>query len=457
MSIMKAVILAAGAGTRMKSKLPKVAHGILDRSMVQYVVETAVEAGADEVCVVVGHGQDDVRKAIAPELAERVSYVVQEQQLGTGHAVMQAADFIGREGQVLVLFGDTPLITAGTLSKMIARHKDQGNGATVLSTFVEDPAGYGRIVRHPDGTFARSVEHKDASEEERRIREINSGMYCFEAAALSDALKLLTNDNAQGEYYLPDTVTSILASGMGVDAMATELAEEILGVNSRVQLAEAAAIMQKRINRKLMEEGATLVAPDQTWVGKDVAVGQDTIIHPGTTITGRTVIGEDCVIGPGTVIRSCTIGSGVKIEHSTLVESAIGDGTTVGPYAYIRPGCAIGAHVKVGDFVEIKNAVIGDGTKLSHLTYVGDADVGRNVNFGCGTVVVNYDGKKKHRTRIDDNAFIGCNTNLVAPVHVQESAYTAAGSTITKEVPAYALGVARARQTNIADWVKKKH
>lgn len=452
MSELKAIILAAGAGTRMKSKLPKVAHKILDKSMVQYVVESAKEAGVSDICVVVGHGKEDVMKAIDTD----VSFVVQEQQLGTGHAVMQGIDFIGESGQVLVLFGDTPLITGKTLTKMIAKHQEMDQAVTVLSAIVDDPTGYGRIIRDEAGVFVKSVEHKDASDSERAVCEINSGMYCFEAKALKTALMSLTNHNSQGEYYLPDTIISIMAQGMKVDAMITEDTEEILGVNSKVQLSEAAAIIYRRINRKLMEAGVTFIAPDQSFVSKDAVIGADTTIYPGVMILGATIIGEDCIIGANTKIIDSQLGDGITIENSTILESTIGNGTSVGPYAYIRPHCTIGNHVKVGDFVEIKNAVIGDGSKMSHLTYVGDADVGKNVNFGCGTVVVNYDGKHKHRTTIDDNAFIGCNTNLVSPVHVESYGYTAAGSTITHDVPAYALGVARSRQSNIDDWVKKK-
>lgn len=451
MSKLKAVILAAGAGTRMKSELPKVVHNILGKTMLEYVIESAREAGAEEICVVVGHKADVVKEAVTSD----VQFVLQENQLGTGHAVMQASDFIGSEGNVLILFGDTPLISGETLTKMVNYHIRHDNAATLLSTIVEDPTGYGRIIRDETHTFIKSVEHKDASELEKQVKEINSGMYCFDAKELNEALKTLTTDNAQGEYYLPDTLKTIMAKRLNVNAMISENSEDILGVNSKVQLYEATAIMQKRINFTLMEEGVTIMNPSNTYISKGVAIDIDTTIYPNTHIEGNTTIGKNCIIGPNCRIVDSVIGEGVHIESSTVLDSTIGGHTTVGPYAYIRPGSSIGAHAKIGDFVEIKNAVIGDYSKASHLAYIGDADVGSHVNIGCGAIVVNYDGAKKHRTTIEDNAFIGCNTNLVSPVKVEQSAYTAAGSTITKDVPPYALGIGRARQVNLEEWVKR--
>lgn len=450
--MLKAVILAAGAGTRMKSKLPKVIHKVIDKTMLDYVIESAYEAGADEVCVVVGHMKDEVIASVHKD----VSFVEQTEQLGTGHAVMQAKEFIGSEGQTLVLFGDTPMITGKTLNHMREVHKHQGHSVTVLSAVVEDSTGYGRIIRDENGYFVKSVEHKDASDLERQVKEINSGMYLFESNQLLEALDLLTTDNAQGEYYLPDTLISIMNKGLKVDAMVTPDSTEILGVNNKVQLANATQIIQKRINEGWMLEGVTIINPEHTYISKDAAISPDTTILPGCHILGHCEIGEDAVIGPNSYLADTKVGDRTMVNQSTVLESSIGEDTTVGPYAYIRPNCTIGNHIKIGDFVEIKNAVIEDGTKVSHLTYVGDADVGKQVNFGCGTVVVNYDGVHKHRTTIKDHAFIGCNTNLISPVVVEESAYTAAGSTITKEVPSYALGIARAKQVNIENWVKRK-
>jgi len=452
MSKLKAVILAAGAGTRMVSETPKVLHKVLDRSMLAYVIEAAQEAGAEEICVVVGHKAEIVKE----QTHYKVTYVEQKEQLGTGHAVMQAEEFIGTEGNVLILFGDTPLITGQTLKKMVDYHTSNSNAVTVLSTIVKDPTGYGRIIRDGNNTFIKSVEHKDASEDELKVNEINSGMYCFEASILNEALQTITPHNAQGEYYLPDAVLHILSKNLRADALIIASYEEVLGVNSRVQLSDVTKIMQKRINEQHMLRGVTMVNPDQTYIGKDVEIGMDTIIYPNTIIEGTTTIGVNCILGPSAKIIHSHIGNHTAIDQSTILRSSIGDYTSVGPFAFVRPDCKIGDHIKIGDFVEIKNATIGNNTKVSHLTYIGDADVGEYVNFGCGTVVVNYDGVHKHRTIIEDRAFIGCNTNLIAPVKVEEKAYTAAGSTITVDVPPYSLGIARARQVIIEDWVKRK-
>lgn len=452
MSSLKAVILAAGAGTRMKSKFPKVVHKILDKTMLDYVIESAIEAGADDICVVIGHESEIVKK----DTSYNVEFVLQKEQLGTGHAVMQAKDFIGNEGNVLILFGDTPLITGDTLAKMVNYHNKNKNAATLLSTIVEDSTGYGRIIRDESNTFIKSVEHKDATESERKIKEINSGMYCFDAKELNIALTKLTNNNAQGEYYLPDTLKTIMAKRLKVNAMISDIPQEILGVNSRVQLYQAQEIMQKRINYKHMENGVTIISPSNTFISKDTQIDCDTVIYPNTYIEGKTTIGGNSIIGQNNRIVNSVIGDNVNIQFSTILESTIKNNTTIGPYAYIRPNSSIGENVKIGDFVEVKNSNIGNNTKVSHLTYIGDADVGENVNFGCGTVVVNYDGVNKHRTIVEDNAFIGCNTNLVSPVIVENNAYTAAGSTITKDVPAYSLGIGRARQVNKDQWVNKK-
>ena len=450
MSKTKAIILAAGFGTRMKSKHPKVIHELLGKPLVSCVIQSAKDAGVDEICVVVGHGSDQVKSAIQ----EEVSFVMQAEQLGTGHAVMMAEDFIDDEGKTLVLFGDTPLITSDTLKALLATTVAQDNAVTVLSTLVDEADGYGRIIRE-DGHFLKSVEHKDATEEERAVREINSGMYCFDSQALKSALSKLSNDNAQGEYYLPDVLPIIMSEGGQVQALITKNSDEILGINTKVQLEEARLILQRRINKAHMLNGVTIINRDQTYISQEAVIGQDAVIYPNTFIEGASVIGEDCIIGPNSKVVNSQIGKGTKVEQATVLNSKIGDETTVGPYAYIRPNSQIGNHVKIGDFVEVKNAVIGDGTKLSHLTYVGDADVGKNVNFGCGTVIVNYDGQKKYRTTIEDGAFIGCNTNLVSPVTVHARAYTAAGSTVTKDVPEESLAIARSRQTNIEAWVKK--
>ncbi|MFP4698469.1 MAG: bifunctional UDP-N-acetylglucosamine diphosphorylase/glucosamine-1-phosphate N-acetyltransferase GlmU [Eubacteriales bacterium] len=452
MKNLKTVILAAGQGTRMKSKLPKVLHKILDRSLLDYVIDAAKEVDSDKICVVIGHKSEVVRK----EINKSVEFVLQEKQLGTGHAVMQARDFIGKEGDVLILFGDTPLITKTTLEELVNHHHHNNNDVTVLSTIVDNPEGYGRIIRDNKNDFIKSVEHKDATEEEKLVCEINSGMYLYNAKILYEALLNLTNNNAQGEYYLPDTLKYILDKGHKVDAMITKQSLDILGVNSRVQLIQAQKIIQDRINEYWMNEGVTFVDPKQAYIGKDVIIEKDVIIYPNTFIEGNSYIGEDSEIGINTKIIDSKIGVSTKIEQSVVIESEIGNNSEIGPFAYIRPQSKIGNSVKIGDFVEVKKSTIGDGTKASHLTYIGDAVVGENVNFGCGTVIVNYDGKEKHQTKIEDNVFIGCNTNLISPVTIGENAYTAAGSTINKDVPPNSLGISRSRQENKENWVKRK-
>lgn len=448
----KSIILAAGQGTRMKSSTSKVLHEIFHKPLVYYPIEAARYAGAQEVCLVVGHKSEEVMKTFG----DTVKYALQAERLGTGHAVMQAMDFIGDDGEILVLYGDTPLITAQTIEKMLAFHRKKKNAVTVLSALVDDPTGYGRIVRDESKHFVKIVEQKDATDEEKRITEINGGMYVFEAKHLKSALSKITNNNKQQEYYLTDTIEILLHEGYNVDAIAIMNPDDILGVNSREQLAQATAIMKQRINRKHMDNGVTLIDPHHTYIDPEVEIGQDTVIEPGCIIEGNTSIGENCIIGYNTKIRNCTVGNSVAIESSMLIDSQIDEGCHIGPFAYIRPNSHIGAKVKIGDFVEIKNATIGEGTKVSHLTYIGDADVGCDVNFGCGTVVVNYDGEKKHRTIIKDHAFIGCNTNLVSPVVIEENVYTAAGSTITQDVPKNSLAIARARQEIKPEWVTKK-
>lgn len=436
----------------MKSSTSKVLHEIFHKPLVYYPIEAARYAGAQEVCLVVEHKSEEVMKTFG----DTVKYALQAERLGTGHAVMQAMDFIGDDGEILVLYGDTPLITAQTIEKMLAFHRKKKNAVTVLSALVDDPTGYGRIVRDESKHFVKIVEQKDATDEEKRITEINGGMYVFEAKHLKSALSKITNNNKQQEYYLTDTIEILLHEGYNVDAIAIMNPDDILGVNSREQLAQATAIMKQRINRKHMDNGVTLIDPHHTYIDPEVEIGQDTVIEPGCIIEGNTSIGENCIIGYNTKIRNCKVGNSVAIESSMLIDSQIDEGCHIGPFAYIRPNSHIGAKVKIGDFVEIKNATIGEGTKVSHLTYIGDADVGRDVNFGCGTVVVNYDGEKKHRTIIKDHAFIGCNTNLVSPVVIEENVYTAAGSTITQDVPKNSLAIARARQEIKPEWVTKK-
>lgn len=448
-----AIILAAGQGKRIKSNLPKVLHKACGKEMVNHVIDTMREAGIDDVNIIIGKGAKLVQDRTS---SRNVTYSLQEEQLGTGHAVKCAKAFLdGKSGVVAIFTGDAPLIKASTVKKLIDIHIANNNCATLLTSIVENPTGYGRIVRN-DNAVEKIVEHKDCSEDELNITEINAGMYCFDIKNLLDALGKLSNNNAQGEYYLTDVIEIFKSNGEKIGAMVTNF-EETLGVNSRSELAVVENILRKRINKMHLDNGVTIIDPNNTYIGVDVKIGQDTIIYPGNVIEGDTVIGESCVIYPNSRVNNSIIEEGVEIQSSVILDSKIGKNTTVGPFAYIRPESNIGNSVRIGDFVEIKKSTIGDNTKVSHLTYIGDAEVGTSCNFGCGTVVVNYDGKKKHKTKIGNNVFIGCNTNLVAPVEVKDNSYTAAGSTITKEVPEGSLAVARARQKNIDGWVERNN
>lgn len=452
MNRLKVIILAGGQGTRMKSKIPKVLHKVLDRTMIDYVIEASNDINASDIMVIVGHQSAMVKAVIGSD----IKYCYQKQQLGTGHAVMQALDFIGDDENILILYGDTPLIKQETLQKLVRIHNKEKNYATVISSFVDNPTGYGRIVRE-NGIFNKIVEQKDTNEKEAKINEINTGVYIFNSNALKTALNNLSNNNSQNEYYLTDTLELIKNTGNKVGIMIADDNEEFLGVNSKYELATAIKVMKKRINKQHMDNGITIEDPDNTYIGKDVIIGEDTVILPGCIIEGKTTIGSDCIIGPYARITSTEIKDCVNIAQSTVLSSFINSYTTIGPYAYLRPNSNIGEHVKIGDFVEIKNSKIDDNTKVSHLTYIGDADVGKNVNFGCGTVTVNYDGKNKNRTIIEDDAFIGCNTNLIAPVKIEKNASTGAGSTITKDVPQNALAISRVKdQINKLDYNTKK-
>ena len=453
MSSFTAVILAAGMGTRMRSDMPKVLHKVCGRELCRWVIGAAKAAGAETTVAVIGHKAELVREKLDGEC----NFAVQSEQLGTGHAVMQAEEFIkaAAGGNVVILNGDTPLITADTIKKAIEAHEASGNKATVITAELDDATGYGRIVRDSSGGVVKIVEHKDATDKERAIKEINSGMYVFSAESLLFALGRLTPNNAQGEYYLTDTIEILLSNGDKVGAYVIDDNDEIRGINDRVQLAEAETIMRDRLRRIHMKNGVTIPNPQSVYIEADVEIGGDTVIYDGAMIMAGTRIGKNCTIMGASQLTNAVIGDNVDINNSVIKDSTVNSGTTVGPFAYIRPNCVVGENVKVGDFVELKNSTIGSNTKISHLTYVGDSDVGENVNFGCGTVTVNYDGSKKYRCTIGDNAFIGCNTNLVAPVTVKEGAYTAAGSTITDEVPENALAIARARQVNKTDWHRK--
>jgi bifunctional UDP-N-acetylglucosamine pyrophosphorylase / glucosamine-1-phosphate N-acetyltransferase len=447
-----AVILAAGQGTRMKSKLYKVLHPVCGKPMVQHVVDQVMKLNIQEVVTIIGHGAEMVQA----QLGDSSRYALQDQQLGTAHAVSQAQSLLeGKAGVTIVVCGDTPLIKAETMESLFKHHEELAAKATILTARIEDPTGYGRIIRNKKGLVEKIVEHKDASEEERKINEINTGTYCFDNLALFEALKNVSNENVQGEYYLPDVIEILKNQGEVVTAFQTDEFEETLGVNDRVALAEAERIMRGRTNAAHMRNGVTIIDPANTYIETEVEIGQDTVIYPGTMIKGKTVIGAECQIGPNSEIVSCEIGAETVIRQSVAHNSSIGAQVTIGPFAHIRPESAIQDEVKIGNFVEIKKAVFGKGSKASHLSYIGDAEVGSNVNIGCGSITVNYDGKNKFLTKIEDGVFIGCNSNLVAPVTIKKGAYVAAGSTITKDVPSEALSIARAKQVNKENYVQK--
>lgn len=454
MGDLTAIILAAGEGTRMKSDMPKVLHKIAGRPMLMYVIEAARSAGAGRCIVVVGHKACQVKSYLS-ELG--VEFAVQSSQLGTGHAVMQAQPLLEEySGDVLVLCGDTPLITGETLKCLIDYHRANDLAATVLAARLPEPSGYGRIIRNDAGELEHILEEKDATPEERRINEVNSGMYCFKAPLLFSALMQIDNNNAKQEYYLTDCIKVLKAQGLKVGAVTAGDPGEIAGVNDRVQLAAAAGTMRRRILTELMQSGVTVIDPGSTYVDAGVEVGRDTIIYPMTILEKGTRIGEKCVIGPGCTITDSVIGSGVVIRNSVVQNSVILDNTTIGPFANIRPDSRIGPDAKIGDFVEVKKTVVGKGSKVPHLAYVGDGVIGSGVNIGAGVIFVNYDGRDKHVTTVEDGAFVGCNANLVAPVKVGSKAYIAAGSTITDEVPAESLAIARSRQVVKKGWRKRK-
>ena len=447
-----AVILAAGKGTRMKSKLYKVLHPVCGKPMVEHVIENVSSIKAKKIVTIIGHGAEEVKSV----LKDKTEYALQAEQLGTAHAVMQAQDLLSdEEGTTLVICGDTPLITAETLEALLDLHAKQNAKATILTARTSNPAGYGRIVRNAEGLVERIVEHKDANEEELLIEEINTGTYCFDNKLLFECLKNVSNENAQGEYYLPDVIEILKKQGEIISAYETADFAETLGINDRVALSEAESYLKRRINEQHMRNGVTIIDPLNTYIHKDVQIGADSYIYPGTTIAGKTIIGNSCKIGPNTEIDNCEIGDNTVIRQSVAHDSQIGSDVQIGPFAHIRPESNIMDDVKIGNFVEIKKTTFGKGSKASHLSYLGDAIVGEGVNVGCGSITVNYDGKNKFLTTIEDGAFIGCNSNLVAPVTVGKGAYVAAGSTITKNVPAEALSVARARQVNKENYVDK--
>ncbi|MGM0368924.1 MAG: bifunctional UDP-N-acetylglucosamine diphosphorylase/glucosamine-1-phosphate N-acetyltransferase GlmU [Bacillota bacterium] len=425
------ITLAAGKGTRMKSKLPKVLHQVAGKSMVQHAVDTAAELAPVDNTVVVGYKAEKVKQGVTGDL----EFVEQEEQLGTGHAVMQAqeklADF---SGSILVLYGDTPLLTAETLANLVQEHQTKDAAASILTTELEEPSGYGRIVREENGTVSEIVEEKDATVQQSKIKEVNTGICCFDSQLLWRAIGDLDTDNAQGEYYLTDVIGILARAGHLVTGVQAQDSRETIGVNTRSHLAQAEKVLRQRTCEQHMAAGVTIIDPDSTYIDSTVEIGRDTIIYPGTFLEGTTTIGSEVIIGPQSRIIDSTIESGVEIESSTIKGSEIEAGTVIGPYAYLRPGSEIGAQAKIGDFVEIKKSKVGKGSKVPHLSYIGDTEIGENTNIGAGTITANYDGKNKYKTIISDNCFIGSNSTLVAPLNIENNAMVGAGAVVTNDV-----------------------
>lgn len=452
-----AIILAGGKGTRMKTDAPKVMCEVIFEPMIKYVVDAVKDAGAEDICVITGYRHEIVEDYLN-SYDSSIKTALQEPQLGTGHAVMQAREFISahKDDDILILNGDGPLMDADTINKAYDYHKQNNNAITLISAIVDDTNGIGHIKRDENGVLERIIEHKDANEEQKKINESNAGTYWFNGSELLYALDRITNNNAQNEYYLTDSLEILIKKSMNAGAYVCENNESILGANDRKQLNILNNIMRRNINDSLMVSGVDIQCTDGVMIGKDVKIGSSTRILPNTIIIGNTVIGDGCVIGPNTYIKDSEIGNEVILDNCKVTDSKIEDGADCGPFVKVRAGSVLKKGVHIGNFVEVKNSVIGEGTKSAHLTYIGDSDVGKNVNFGCGTVTSNFDGKEKSRCTIGDGAFIGCNTNLIAPVKVGELAYIAAGSTITDDIPDEALSVARAKQVNKEGWVAKK-
>lgn len=448
------LILAAGKGTRMQSDSPKVLHKILEEPILYYPLDAVSGTGISDVAVVVGSGGELVEQWLSEEFP-KVKTIWQREQLGTGHAAKLARQWWENYENVIILPGDSPLITTETLNSLVGRHVESGNKCSVLSFDLDDPTGYGRIIRY--GLSARIVEQKDATPEEAKCREVNSGIYVFDTGALSAVIDNLSCENSQKEYYLPETLSLISESGCKTDAIKMNCSDELLGINDHKQLAEAAAIMQERILYGLMARGVGCMDPRSTWIGPKVSVGSGVTLEPNVQIWGSSVLGADCRIGSFTVLRNVSLAERVTIVGSVRInDSAVGAGVSIGPFVFIRDGAVLSENVHVGRFVEIKKSSIGDGSKVPHLSYIGDAEIGKGTNIGAGAITCNYDGEKKHCTVIGDNCFVGSDTMLVAPVKLGDNATTGAGSVITMDVPSGALGVSRAAQRNIEGWAGRR-
>ncbi|WP_327089319.1 bifunctional UDP-N-acetylglucosamine diphosphorylase/glucosamine-1-phosphate N-acetyltransferase GlmU [Nonomuraea sp. NBC_01738] len=450
------IVLAAGEGTRMKSQTPKVLHEVCGRALVDHMLAAARDLGPERLIVVIGHAREKVGAHLA-ESSPDAKAVVQSEQRGTGHAVRTVLEEVGTiAGTVLVTYGDVPLLRTETLAELLARHAGDGNAVTVLTAEVPDPTGYGRIIRDAAGAVQEIVEEKDATPAQRTIKEMNSGIYAFDGLLLADAVKRVSSDNAQGEEYLTDVLSILREDGHRVGAHVADDYVEVEGVNDRVQLAFVRKVLNQRLLEGHMRAGATVIDPATTWVDVDVVIGRDTVIHPATQLHGNTVISDGAEVGPGTTLTDTKVGAGAIVRNAVADQAEIGPEASVGPYAYLRPGTVLGRKSKAGTFVEMKNTQVGEGSKVPHLSYAGDATIGDGVNIGAAVIFVNYDGVNKSRTTVRDGAFVGCDTMLVAPVTIGDGAYTAAGSVIDSDVPPGAIGVARARQRNVEKWVLRR-
>lgn len=446
------VVLAAGKGTRMKSKLYKVLHKVCGKTMVEHVVDAAQGVNPAEIVTIVGTGAGDVEKV----LADKSKFAFQEKQLGTGDAVMTAREELGdKDGATLVVTGDTPLFTTATFDELFKYHAEKGNAATVLTAEAPNPFGYGRIIRDDQGNVLRIVEQKDGKPEELKVKEINTGVFCFDNKKLFEALKHVNNDNAQGEYYLTDVLEILRNSGERAGAYKMPDFSESLGVNDRIALAQATKTMQRRINEQHMRDGVSFIDPDTAYIDADVKIGNDTVIEGNVVIKGNTEIGSDCYITSGSRIVDSKIGNNVTVTSSTVEEAEMDDNTDIGPNSHLRPKAIIRKGAHIGNFVEIKKAEIGENTKVGHLTYVGDATLGKDINIGCGTIFSNYDGVKKFHTNVGDHAFIGAGSTLIAPINVADHAFIAADTTVTKDVNKYDMAIGRGRQVNKPDYWHK--
>lgn len=435
-----AVILAGGQGKRMKSELPKPMFEVLGEPMLEWVMSACEKADVKDMCIVKGYNAE----VIEDYIGSRCATVLQPQRMGTGHAVMMAVDWLKErlDGNVLILCGDAPFIDSDTITASLEQHIKQDNAVTIITSETDDPKGYGRILRGANGVTG-IVEDKDATAEQKAIREINSGAYWFKTERLLEALNEIKPNNSQGEYYLTDSVYILINHGFRADAYISPNPSVVMGANDRKGLLKLNDTARAAVIDRLLNDGVEFLCTDGVTIGRNVVIGAGTKILQGTIIKGNTVIGENCTVGPNCLIEDCAVGNGVTLNSVQAYQSRIDDGAKIGPFVHIRPNSHIMAKVKIGDFVEVKNSTVGERTSVAHLTYIGDSDVGSNVNFGCGVVTVNYDGENKHRITIDDNAFIGCNTNLISPVKVGKSAYTAAGTTVTKDVPDGALAIER--------------